>query len=163
VGPARSSGILTHSVLDRVAGTGEGPTRSTRLAIGVDDLRRAVRRDLEWLLNTRRVLGDEYEGLEEVSTSHLAFGLPDLSLFSRTSKLDSRAVCGLIEAAIAAFEPRMEKGSVKVDFVESSSVDDFSMHFRIRGVLHVEPITEPVVFDTALDPHNGTLRVEDVE
>lgn len=159
----RSSGILTHSVLDRVAGTGDGPTLTTRLSIRVEDLRQAVRRDLEWLLNTRRVLGPEYDELEEVRASHLAFGLPDLSPYSRASGFDSREICALIEKAIATFEPRLVKGTVKVEFVQSDRVDDFSMHFRIQGMLHVEPITEPVAFDTSLDPHNGTLRVEDAE
>lgn len=159
----RSSGVLTHSVLDRVAGSGEGPARSSRLAIRVEDLRHAVRRDLEWLLNTRRVLGPEYDGLEEVRASHLAFGLPDLSPYSRSSGAGSREICSLIEKAIDVFEPRLMKGTVKVEFVESDRVDDFSMHFRIQGMLHVEPITEPVAFDTSLDPNNGTLRVEDAE
>ena len=159
----RSTGVLTHSVLDRVAGTGEGNERPSSLAIRVDDLRQAVRRDLEWLLNSRRVLGEDYDGLTEVQTSHLAFGLPDLSPYSRSSAFDSRELCVLIERAISTFEPRLVKGTVKVEFVKSDRVDDFAMRFRIRGLLHVEPITEPVTFDTALDPNNGSMKVEATE
>lgn len=161
MGPRRSSGILTHSVLDRVAGVGDGEAASNRLAIGVEELRDAVRRDLEWLLNTRRSLDEEIASLEEVQTSHLGFGLPDLSVYSRSSARDSRTLRNLIRDAVIRFEPRLEASSVRVDFVENDDIDDFAMRFRIRGMLQVDPISEPVTFDTAVDPSNGTMSIEE--
>ena len=45
-------------------------------------LKSAVRRDLEWLLNTRRIADEPEEGFREVNRSLYLYGLPDFSAYS---------------------------------------------------------------------------------
>ena len=54
---SRPRDVLRHSVLDRLAQTGSG-RRQSDLRIGVEELKQSVRRDIEWLLNSRRPLLD---------------------------------------------------------------------------------------------------------
>jgi predicted component of type VI protein secretion system len=35
------------------------------------------------------------------------------------------------------------------------------MHFRITAMIEVDPIREPVTFDTAMDPDSGAVRIEE--
>lgn len=159
----RRGDILRHSVLDRLVGDDEGPPRGGELRIGVDDLRRVIRRDLEWLLNSRLLPGEDLLEHEEASKSILAFGLSDLSLFTLASTRDSQTICELITKAVRAFEPRLAKRSIKVEFIPSREVTDFQMHFRISAMIQVDPISEPVLFDTSLDRGSGTVVVREGE
>jgi type VI secretion system protein ImpF len=162
-GPRRAD-ILRHSVLDRLVGTEEGPPRGGDLRIGIDDLRRVIRRDLEWLLNSRLVVPEDwFSEHEEASKSILAFGLSDLSPFSLASARDSQSICELITKAVRAFEPRLARRSIKTEFLPASDVTDFQMHFRISAMIHVDPISEPVSFDTALDRSSGCVTVREGE
>jgi type VI secretion system protein ImpF len=156
----RRGEILRHSVLDRLVGASE---RHGDLRIGVEELRTSIRRDLEWLLNTRLVRGEVFAPYEEVAKSILAYGLPDLSVFSAASAADSATICDVITKAVRAFEPRFAKRSVKVEYLPSSEVTDLRMHFRITAMIEVDPITEPVVFDTAVQRDSGTVTVQEVE
>jgi type VI secretion system protein ImpF len=87
---ARSLGetTITVSVLDRLIDLEpdnrmENPlsrSQSVRL------LKSAVRRDLEWLLNSRRICDPPDEGLKEVNRSTYTYGLPDLSTLTTQPK-----------------------------------------------------------------------------
>jgi type VI secretion system protein ImpF len=163
---AKPQDVLRHSVIDRLAERGGARGSSRDLRIGVQELRAAVRRDLEWLLNTRLVLPPEIEELErfpEARRSILGYGLPDLTTFSPANEADTRNVCALIEEAVRTFEPRLLARSVRVEFHPSSRVDDFLMHFKIHGTLYVEPIREQVSFDTNIDPSCGSLQVQEAQ
>src|ERR1700746_4231822 len=63
-------------------------------------LKSAVRRDLEWLLNSRRIADPPDEGLKEVNKSAHMYGLPDLSALTIASTADRnklvRQVLGVI-------------------------------------------------------------------
>lgn len=158
---AKPQDVLRHSILDRLAESGGMRGASRDLRIGVDDLRASVRRDLEWLLNTRIFLHESLDEYPEARRSILGYGLPDLTTFSPSSETDSRQVCTLIEEAVRTFEPRLIARTVRVEFVPSSRVDDFLMHFKIHGTLYVEPIREEVAYDTSMDLSCGSLKVEE--
>jgi type VI secretion system protein ImpF len=160
-GSARAE-ILRPSILDRLAeppGSGEGHFSG----IGVRELKRAVARDLAWLLNTRVWVGWDLEGLEEASASILNYGIPELSKYSWARAEDGRTIARTIEKAIRTFEPRLIPRSVKCEVVPNEDVSDFSMRVRIEAVLHVEPISEPIAFDAGFGIEGGGLRVESFE
>jgi type VI secretion system protein ImpF len=159
----RSSHVLRHSVLDRLAGTGTDSAGRRELRIGVDELRQAVRRDLEWLLNTRRIIDARLDDYEEISRSILTYGLPDLNPYSRTSVTDRASLCRTIEEAIGRFEPRLDPRTIQVQFLPNRAVDDFAVHFRISGIIRVDPIREPISFDTSMDPNSGMMEVEEAD
>src|SRR5579862_1461967 len=70
-------------------------------------LKSAVRRDLEWLLNSRRICEPPDEGLKEVNRSVYIYGLPDLSSLTMASSGDRNRLVRQILATINLFEPRL--------------------------------------------------------
>ena len=52
-----------------------------------------------------------------------------------------------LEDAIAAFEPRLDRVRITVDDPQSN---ERVLRFRVEGWLRIEPVPEPVAFDTVL-------------
>ncbi len=154
--------VLRHSVLDRLAGTG-GRRTSGDLRISVEDLKFAVLRDIEWLLNTKRPMNMGIDQFPEARTSILNFGIPDFSQFSASSGDDCGTVCGLIQEAVRRYEPRLEPRSVKVDHVATEKMKGLQAQFRIRGILHVDPVRVPVSFDTHIEMDSGAIAITTTE
>ncbi len=152
----RRRDVLRHSVLDRLAPTGSGGRRRD-LRIGVEELKQSVRRDIEWLLNSRRPLLD-LSDLPEARTSILAYGLPDLTLFSGNPS-DCQRICTLIEEALRTFEPRLQPRSIKVEHVTAPGDTHVRLHFNIHALLHVDPVREPISFDTSVETASGAVEV----
>jgi type VI secretion system protein ImpF len=115
---------------------------------GIRELKRAVARDLEALLNTRQEALEELpESLEEVRRSLVTYGLPDFTSASLLSSRDRARIRRALEDTIAAFEPRLERVRISL---EESERSERAMHFRVEGWLRVEPSPEAVAFDTVL-------------
>jgi type VI secretion system protein ImpF len=114
----------------------------------VRGLERSVMRDLENLLNTRReALFDLPEEFNELKKSLLVYGLPDVTAYNLLDPNDRNRLRRAIEAAISAFESRLQR--VRVSMTTPGQTDG-ALHFRIEAQLRVEPSPEPVTFDTIL-------------
>ncbi len=150
--------VLRHSVLDRLAGTG-GHRAGGDLRISVEDLQYAVLRDIEWLLNTKRPLNLGIEKFPEARSSILNFGIPDFSQFSASSGDDCGNICGLIQEAVRRYEPRLEPRSVMVEHITTEKKKGLQAQFRIRGILHVDPVRVPVSFDTHIEMDSGAVAI----
>jgi len=120
-------------------------------------LKQTVRRDLEWLLNTRRLVDDLSADLKEVSNSLLAYGLPDFTTVNIKSPADQSRMRRALESAISAFEPRLE--DVSVTIVAMRDLDRV-FRFRIDARLRVDPAPEPVSFDTLLQLGSGEFVLQ---
>lgn len=155
----KSYEVLRHTVIDRLAPAGGGAGAGD-LRIGVEDLKQAVRRDIEWLLNTRRLLDLKLDRFPEASASILNYGIPDFSQFSATSGEDCGQLCGLITEALRRFEPRLEPRSIQVEYVRRDELTGIRTVFRIRGILHVDPVRVPVSFDTHIEMDTGAIEIE---
>ena len=118
----------------------------------------AVRRDLENLLGTRLTwVDDDLAAAEHASRSVAAFGLQDFS-HENIANLDAQQrLRRAIEQAIVIFEPRLARVRVTC---EGNAEQQRALRFRIEAVLHVEPIREPVAFDTVMEI-NGQTEVRD--
>jgi type VI secretion system protein ImpF len=150
------------SIIDRLTRSASQPSGGP--GIGIRELKISVRRDLEWLLNSRRLMYEEIDaGLEESRKSILTYGMPDLSVYSRNSPSDIKEICDYIKEIIKSFEPRLMARTVEVKHITSDAVDDFQLHFRIEGTLHVDPIIEPISFDTVLELESGSVQVQEFE
>lgn len=158
---------LRPSVLDRLM-TAPGSGRIGQQAvIGVQELRDSVRRDLDWLLNTKRWLPHDFEGLPEVKTSLLNYGMPDLSPFSPANGRDLASLARTIEELIRCYEPRLRSGSVRVSVVTKpvavpgEGEERERPRFRIDAMLCVDPVNEPVSFDTEVDLEHRQVSVKE--
>ncbi len=151
---------ITPSIVDRLLDfepkiSTEAPKSRSQ---GLRELKMAVRRDLEWLLNTRHSADKVPEGLEEVNKSLAIYGLPDFTGMSSRDSDDRKDLIGNIETALRIFEPRFM--NLKV-FLEEIDDVQRGVRFRIQATLRVEPTPEPVVFDTVLQVGSGAFEVKE--
>lgn len=126
---------------------------------GLKQLKQAVRRDMEWLLNSRQTPEEFSAELREVNRSVATFGLPDFTTLNIKSSDDQDSIRRAIEEEISLFEPRLEGVVVTLDPGGGTSQE--SMCFRIEARLRVDPAPEPVTFDTLLDLGTAQYRVRE--
>ena len=127
-------------------------------AQSVRSFKAALRRDLEWLLNARRVITPVPEECPELGRSVFTFGLPDITSMSKDSRESFERLARLIQSAIDVFEPRL--GDVSVVLKEGDSKLLRDVHFVIDGILKLDPMPERVMFDTRQDEH-GAMKVQE--
>jgi type VI secretion system protein ImpF len=146
---SEADGPLVPSIVDRLIDleprvSTEPPTSRAR---SLAQVKESVKRDLEWLLNSKRTPEPVPPGLSHLERSLLTFGMPDLSALSLTSVQDQDSLRRAIEVLIRRFEPRLTGVSVsQVEGIER----DRSVRFRIDAMLRVDPAPEPVTFDSVL-------------
>jgi type VI secretion system protein ImpF len=154
-----SEGVVTLSVLDRLidldtkTSSEAPPTRAQTMR----ELKAALKRDLEWLLNTRQYPEPLPEGAQELQQSLVGYGLPDICSMHLHSSGDHRRLLRMMETALAAYEPRLENLRVTLEPVASSTR---MLKFVIDAFLKVDPAPEHVSFDTILELSSGEYQVK---
>ncbi len=149
---------VTPSVLDRLIDyeprdLREAPkSRITSLA----ELKQSIRRDLEWLLNTRCHTEALDDRLVEAKRSVAFYGLPDIVGVNAQNHAEQQRLTKAMDAAIRFFEPRFL--NLKVTMEPVSTIDR-QLKFRIEASLDVEPAPEPIVFDTVLQMGSGEFVI----
>jgi type VI secretion system protein ImpF len=151
--------IVTQSLLDRLIDD-EPEARldppATRAA-SFRQFKSGVRRDLEWLLNTRQIPTPAPREFKELFRSLYNYGLPDISSISRQSVNEQRRLLQALEQALLGYEPRILGVNISL---EASSQVMRVLRFRIQGMLRVDPSPEHVSFDTVLDVPTGEYEVK---
>ncbi len=150
---------ITPSLLDRLLDDEPGMSKEAPISRmkSLRQLKQAVKRDLEWLLNTRTVIDEIPPDLKELRHSVFVFGIPDFTSANVTSLNDQTRMRRIITAAIEEFEPNLRDISI---LVERGREFERSLHFRIAANLQVEPDPEPVTFDTMLHPWSVEFTVQ---
>jgi type VI secretion system protein ImpF len=142
--------IVTIPLLDRL--TDKDPRNSQEAmmtrAQSVRLLRESVRRDLEWLLNTRRIREEATDPKAELTHSLYNYGLPDITHFTLSSSRDQAKLGWMLETTVAIFEPRLRNAKVYMEPVERGSL---KLKFRVDGLLVMDPAPERISFDTFYD------------
>ena len=124
------------------------------LAESVRRAKAGLRRDLEWLLNTRRTAIKVPDALGELRRSVFWYGLPDLSSLSHDAPGDRQRLLRAVEEAISLFEPRL--ADVRVSLVEEETpAHRRELHFVIEGTFLLDPTPERVSYDTVMDLSKG--------
>lgn len=121
-------------------------------------LKAALRRDLEWLLNTRAIPELAPEGFPELRRSLYSYGLFDITSISRDSQEEHQRLARLVEDAITLFEPRL--ANVHVALVPSAEEDLRRIRFLIQGMLRMDPIPEQISFDTVLEVGSSQYEIK---
>jgi type VI secretion system protein ImpF len=131
-----------------------------RTPISERELRRLVDSDLVALLNTTNL--DSAEDLSpapEVRRSILNFGFPDLA--RRT--IDEGGVFDIareIETALADFEPRLVRNSIKARRDTSVEPEQLRVRFLVNAELRIEPVNLPVEFIAEVEVESGRIKVD---
>lgn len=150
---------VRQSVLDRLMDTTPGLAADPPVTWreSVDQLRASVMRDLEWLLNTRRIAEPAPAGFPEVQSSVYHFGLPDISSRSRDDPDSARVLLRQIEDCVRTFEPRLT--AVQVSARDPEAETHHRIRFVIEALLRMDPDPERIVFDTVLEVTSGEFLV----
>jgi type VI secretion system protein ImpF len=149
---------VTLSVLDRLIDL--TPNARTDPAVNrantVRQLKASLRRDLEWLLNTRQTPEAVLEGELEIRKSLWNYGLPDTTTMGIHSTQDQNRLTWMLETAVTIFEPRLMGVRVSLEPVAGSAR---ILRFQIQGLLKMDPAPERVSFDTVLELTKGEYAV----
>ncbi len=150
---------ITPSVLDRLIDNDPSMSREAprTQAQSLAELKTSVKRDLEWLLNTRHNGVEIAETLEELNHSMAIYGLPDLASLSVRNPEEQNRLSKSIENALRIFEPRFINVRVSLEPVDNT---DRQLKFRIEAHLDIEPVPEPISFDTVLQVGSGEFAVK---
>lgn len=145
---------LTASILDRLLDM--EPELSSESAqyrvVSEQQILDSVFRDLENLLNARCSPIDLPAAFNRLKGSLIRYGLKDSTAENPESAVVRQNLCKEIEKTISLFEPRLKKPVVRV---ETRGGKKRELFFRISGILVVEPLAEPVSFDTFFDINRG--------
>jgi len=149
---------LQASILDRLIdlepGVSHEPVQHRFLSLG--QAKASVVRDLENLLNTKRSILAPSAECKELSSSLFVYGLQDFTTQNPKSSMMRQQLRQQIERVIARFEPRLR--NVKVS-LEASTKSERNLRFRINALLFVDPVMEPVTFDSYFDVNRGEYLI----
>lgn len=151
---------VTLSVLDRLIDV--EPSQSAEIPLSRAEslriLRSAVRRDLEWSLNSRRIAVEPDPAFVEVNRSVYVVGLEDFASFSLADGEEQSRLLRHIQAVIREFEPRLANVQISQ---QDDPVKTRRMRFRIEASLLVDPAPERISFDTVLQLSSGEYEVNE--
>jgi len=137
-------------LVDHEPGVSHEPVQYRLLSIG--QIKASVIRDLENLLNARRQILPPPVAYREVNNSLFVYGLRDFTAQNPKSVPVRQHLRQDIEKTISRFEPRLRNVTVHL---ETPTQKERNLRFRINGLLVVEPVAEPVTFDTYFDINRG--------
>lgn len=156
----RPSSFLA-SILDRL--TDDAPQVSREsvadMHLNIVRYKQAVARDLESLLNSRRVdFEDRIESFPQARSSILTYGITDLSSLSLLDPGAQGHLREQIKTAIERHEPRLTRVRVSLDAPKGR---DRQLRFRVDAVLTAHPQRPPVMFDAMLQLATNTYRISE--
>jgi type VI secretion system protein ImpF len=147
------------SILDRLNGDdGLGILGGRTSDIGF--VRRAVLRDVENLLNTRRSIIAPSESFGYLNRSLYVYGLEDFVSKNPKSPEVRRALKNSIEKTIARFEPRLIHTEVAFNPEEGN---EQNLCFTVKATLYADPVHEPISFDTWFSVNRGEYKINNVK
>ena len=157
---------LVTSVLDRLCDDEPDKQQEPELKQGaaLQMIRQHVCRDLQNLLNSRRMLASAVEEYPELEDSLVNYGLPDLQSYEVRGDRDHADLQRMIEDTIRRFEPRLQQVRVTSKTREQATVrarvGERAVSFQIEAVLVVEPLRDPIVFSSTFDVSRGEFGVK---
>ena len=151
LGARRSPAPVQAPLLDRLmdAEPDRASDRAASPAETVAQLRRAVHRDLEALLNARRPWRSVPDRLAALRLSPLAYGMPDFTAGAYNDRQQREVLRAEIEETIRRFEPRLTQ--VRVRLSDDGNLLRATLRLSIDALLLVHPAPEPIIFDTTVD------------
>lgn len=136
------------------------PPNAVRLTAAdwtLDQLKNAITRDLEALLNTRCALGaDALSAYPEASRSILSYGLIDFADMCLSSDVDQKKICAAVQLTVERHETRLHdvRAALRIHPESVNRID-----FVIAGRLKADPSGERVHFDAKLKPSSQQYSI----
>ncbi|HEX4933369.1 MAG TPA: type VI secretion system baseplate subunit TssE [Gemmatimonadaceae bacterium] len=152
--------IVVPSILDRLTDLDPRATVDPGMTREASELafKRAVERDVELLLNTRRTMIAAPEDCPELRHSVYEFGLIDATGVAVATKAGRERLLDGLRDALIRYEPRL--ANVRVRLVDADQVRAPQMRFVVEAMLRVGRERHQVVFDTVLEVSRGEYDVK---
>jgi type VI secretion system protein ImpF len=156
--PARRARLPLLDLLreDEEAAAGAGAWSADQ----TEQLRAAVLRDLEALLNARRRRRPPPAGLHRLARSPVGYGIPDVTAGAYALESRRFELAREVEETIRRFEPRLADLSVAIR--DPGSEVDRTLRLRIEAVLLADPVREAISFEAVVEPAAHDARVREV-
>ena len=155
---SRGEAPIGLSVLDRLIDEDlRIPEKLLTRSESLRKLRDGVRRDLEWLLNTRHpvILAPPNS---QLARSLYMYGIPDVTSMSAKNTHDRQALLQAMQETISRFEPRIAHPRVTLAPEQDEKIP--VLRFVIEGLLRVDPSPEQLAFGAVVELASGECRVE---
>ena len=124
--------------------------------LNFSQIKAAVIRDLENLLNTKSQIMSVPAAYKEVNGSVFVYGLSDFTSHNPKSPSVRQVLRQNIEKTIVKFEPRLKNVNVQI---EAPNEEVRTIRLRISALLVLDPVAEPVTFDTYFDINRGEYSI----
>lgn len=152
-------------LFDRLTGTAASRARGRANDEGDGDpdayLRRAIVRDLTWLLNAKaQPSNSAVHAFPIVAESVLNYGMPYIP-GAVDQALTAAGVEELVTGVIERFEPRLVPGSLSVRVVDRDRVGALPGLVELEIVCKVHPLPNPLTIRTEFQLGTGTCRIRD--
>jgi len=155
---------LQPCLLDRITDESPGSSVESRdqRVVSLAQLRRAVLRDLVWLLNCpNKDRTVEFEDYPLAASSVVNFGMPDLAGLS-SEGISGSELERAVHAAIEAFEPRLLPSSVEVRaLTDAKRGGHNAIWIEIEAAMWAQPMPEQLHLRTEIDLETGQCRIEE--
>jgi type VI secretion system protein ImpF len=155
---ARGEAPIGLSVLDRLIDEDlRIPEKLLTRSESLRKLRDSVRRDLEWLLNTRHpVVVAPPES--QLARSLYMYGIPDVTSRSAKNIQDRQVLLQSMQDTISRFEPRIANPRVTIAPEQDEKIP--VLRFVIEGLLRVDPNPEQIAFGAVVELASGECKVQ---
>ncbi|HLB96704.1 MAG TPA: type VI secretion system baseplate subunit TssE [Acetobacteraceae bacterium] len=157
---------LQPSLLDRLTDDAPDHKRESldQQSLSMQQLRRAVLRDLAWLLNTTNLVAtDDLDGAPLAAKSTINFGIPSFAGLIGTARKVGSLESGIADA-IRAFEPRIRADSLKVRLRPAQSDQpSAALTFEIQGELWAQPVPQQLFLETMIELETRMAVVTDAK
>ena len=157
---------LQPSLLDRLTDDAPERRRETldQQTLSMQQLRRAVLRDLAWLLNTTNLVAtDDLDGAPLAAKSTINFGIPSFAGLIGTARKLGSLETGIADA-IRAFEPRIRADSLKVRLRPPQDGEpSTAITFEIQGELWAQPVPQQLFLETMIEIETRMAVVTDAK
>jgi type VI secretion system protein ImpF len=154
-GPVKEDAKYRPFILRRLTDTApQEKKESTAGLVTVKQLKEDIFANIEMLFNSRcHTVTGGLKGYSDVEDSVLGFGIRD---FCGKTGLDSykEEMRQHILRQLQIFEPRLEPGSINVEFSDKEA--GFLLKYGISGVIRLKEVDEEVKFLSNLDLESGT-------
>lgn len=152
--------VLSRSILDRLIDVSPDLPHDEQSSIveQVREMREAIRRDLEALLNTRRCPTAPPAALEELKDALVSYGVDGIVSASLVTDQSKLRLARIIERRIALFETRLS--DVLVTILKNRTESERALRMRIQATFRLHEGMPPISFESMIDPSTQRFTVE---
>lgn len=157
----KQESTIQASILDRLIDTQPDISSEPvqRRTLDFEQGKKAVIRDLANLLNTKSSVEEVPPACRQVEHSLFVYGLPDFTSLNPKSKKVRQQILEDLEKAVALFEPRLQ--NVVIRMMPPADNSDRSLKFKITGMLVLDPLKQPIQFDTYFDVNKSQYVISE--